>query len=199
MRILALFLLCMCFQVANAGTIKEVEGHIGMVSVSFAEIPSNLSGPNASDPASGSFSVIASSLSYHFLKFKKYSAYAGGVVPVLMTQGVGYLGTFVGGEYYLNDVAHMTHDTSSKFDVYIQPKLRYHLNVELGVNYLTYATEESKKSDISFGLGVGGGGSYTFADNWAAKMKVVASKDFGLITDALAIKIFLGGIFYLDL
>ena len=118
---------------------------------------------------------------------------------MLMTQGVGYLGTFLGGEYFFNDLAHMVHEDSPKLDIYLQPKLRYHLNAELGLNYLTYATDEIKKTDISFGLGLGAGGSYSFSDSWAAKLKIIGSKDFGLITDGFALKFFLGGIFYLDI
>ena len=200
MRLLVLTLIIGLIPVkAQAEAIKEIEGYIGLVSVNFAEIASNLEGPNVADPASGSFSVIAGSLAAHVFKYKKYSFYGGMTVPILVTQGVGYINGFMGGEYYFSDVAHMYHNSYPKLDIYLQPKMRYHANVELGVNFLTYSTDETKKSDISFGLGVGGGGSYAFSKNWAVKAKAIASKDFGLITDGLALKVFVGGIFFLDL
>lgn len=200
MNFVTFILLLSCLGVSNsyANVVEELDGYLGLVSVNFSEVPSNLDGPNASDPASGTVTSVAASLAYQFYKKEEISAYYGGLVPLVGSGGTGYFSTFVGAEYHFSKVPALILDDSSRIKIEIRPKFRYHLNSEISINYLTYETDTAKKTDLSFGLGVGGGASYMLGKSWGLKLKTMMSKDFGLITDGLAVKIFLGGIFFLE-
>lgn len=173
---------------------------MGIAMVSFAEQESSLDGDNISDPASGSFSSISSSIYYKFFQKDKFDVYLSGAFP-LVSDGNTFFSAGVGGEYFLTKENHRVTEAREGFKISISPTLRYFLIGEVNLIYLSYLTDSSKKSDINIEFAGGGGATYAFGgswDGWGIRASGVLGRGLGVISSTFNVRLFGSVVYFLD-
>lgn len=174
---------------------------LGMAMVNYNQDPTPLEGENATEPASGSFSAIASNLYWKFAHFEKYSVYLGASFPLISSGGHTFFSAGAGIEYYLSRENHRIKERVENFSLSIDPKIRYYVLAEVNAIYFTYLTETTKNNDINVEIAGGGGITYSFGgswDKWAIRGSGTLSRGVGSVTSTMGVRVFGSAIYYLD-
>lgn len=187
---------------AESKVADEIGFGLGMAMASYAEQESSLQGENIEEPASGSASQISGSLYWKFFHRDSYDLYLTSVFPLLGSADTSLVSGGLGAEWYFSRENHRLKENSEGFKLSVDPKLRYYLIGEANIVYLSYLTETSKKNDINFELGAGGGLSYSLGGglkDWGLRASAVVGRGVGVITSTFNIKFFASVIYFLDI
>lgn len=169
-----------------------------MASVSFDEVESGLSGENATEAASGSFSAIVSNIYWKFIPDNKISYFLEAYFPLVTSSGNSYFGFTGGGEYYFSDDNLVLNEENNGFNLTVRPKLRYYASASLSSYYFSYKTETATKNDINVSINIGGGVVYSLNDKYAIKGDFVFGRGVGVITSTIAMRAVAGLVYYWD-
>lgn len=176
---------------------EELNIMIGMANVSFTENQSQLTGPNASEAASGSISSINTLLHYRFKNDSQRSWFVQANVPLASGATGSYLSSGGGLEFIWGKAASRTILKDSTTSLTISPTLRYFAAIEANIAYIAYLTETAKRSDTLLELGGYGGISYKVS-NYHLRVQAGIDRGIGVNTTTLGMKAMLGGTIFLD-
>jgi hypothetical protein len=181
-----------------SSSVEEVGIGLGMASVSFSEVESGLTGENASEPESGSFTAIISNVYWKFIPDNKISYFLEAYYPLVTSGGNSYFGFTGGAEYYFSEDNLVLDEENNGFNISVRPNLRYYASASLSSYYFSYKTETATKNDINVSLNLGGGLIYSINDEYAVKGDFVFGRGVGVITSTIAIRAIASLVYYWD-
>ena len=170
---------------------------IGMANISFTENQTTLQGPNQTVPFSGSVSSISGSLHYRFLTVDRKAFYSQFTFPLMGGSTGTYLAGGAGMEYYWGSMSSKASLSDSTTSLVLSPTMRYFVLSQLNIGYLSYTTLTAKKNDTLMEIELGGGLSKAFT-KWTLRAQASMARGIGVTTTTMGMKLFFGGIFFLD-
>ena len=177
---------------------QKVSASFGMVSVSVAENPSDITPSDPSNPGTitaaenTSESFLSMELSYQFLNWKKSSLAAKLITPLITSNGTGYFMAGLNFNYYFNSIPSNYKFNNLGMSLIVVPKFQYYVGGYMAAGYLIYTTTSEKKSDIMLDISLLAGASYRITKKMSLKGEASFGRGFGVITTTTPIKFFVG-------
>lgn len=169
---------------------------VGMSNVSYQEKDSGLSGPNVIEASSGSVANISGLINYRFKNFGRWSSVGQFLFPLIGGTGT-YLAAGIAMEYYWGQVNSKLSIDDQSTNFSLTPITRFFAFGDLNIGYLSYQTETAKRQDTLLEIGAGGGISRRIS-KYNLRAQVSIGRGTGVTTDSMAMKLMLGGTFFLD-
>jgi hypothetical protein len=202
----AITLLMVLIPMAKADDFSNVlSASLGMVSVSLAENSSSLQKDSTTttttteaEDTSSSISTLSLDINYEFKNYAQRSYFVKLVLPTVAAAGSGYFVGALGINYYISGLSAPFLFLREGTSLTMLPKLRYFWGAHLGIGYLVYSTNLSKKSDLNFEIGLHAGASYNFSNSWGMKGEASVGKGTGVATSSMVMRFFVGATYFLD-
>ncbi len=166
-------------------SVIENESGISMTDSSIVD-------PNIAGSAALAVSNISLSMNWSFLLEKKSSLGLFIVAPVIVATATSFFMSGLRYRRFLYSMSSGFNYSQGGIIFNIQPRMRYFVGGSLSSGLLIYNTDSSKKTDLSFNLGLESGMMYQWNKKYSIEASLAMVKRTGVITSGMGMNIFLG-------
>lgn len=152
-----------------------------MITPGESTLDKNVDAPEGSvdETAPEAEAVISVIADYEFKTLTDKTYHVTTIFP-MVSSDTAYYEVGYGVRYYFRSLSSTVSFDEEGSDMKISSKTKYFAGFGMGVGYLVYRTQFSKKSDVIFNLNGEGGAYYDFSDSLTFKLSLGISKGFGV-------------------